>query len=40
MDKYRRVPLDPDKPIITDDPVVNEWERQIARGELPDWMKD
>ena len=35
---HRRTQFDPDKPIITGDPVVDEWERQIARGELPDWM--
>lgn len=23
----------------TGDPVADEWERQLARGELPDWMK-
>ena len=26
--------------IVTGDPEVDEWERQIARGELPDWMRD
>jgi hypothetical protein len=25
-----------DEPIITGDPVADEWERQIARGEVPD----
>jgi len=28
-----------DEPILTGDPVADEWEKMIARGELPDWMK-
>ncbi len=27
-----------DAPVATGDPVVDEWERQFARGELPAWM--
>lgn len=25
-----------DEPILTGDPIADEWERQIARGEIPD----
>jgi hypothetical protein len=25
-----------DTPVVTDDPIVNEWEQAIARGEMPD----
>lgn len=30
---------DPDAPKRTGDELADEWERQIARGELPDWLK-
>jgi hypothetical protein len=26
-----------DKPVLTGDPVADEWERQIARGATPDF---
>lgn len=29
-----------DQPILTGDPVADEWERAIARGELPDLDTD
>jgi hypothetical protein len=28
-----------DGPVITGDPLVDEWERAIARGEMPDLTK-
>ena len=26
-----------DGPLLTGDPIADEWERSIARGEEPDW---
>lgn len=40
MQSRFRAVLDPDRPVATGDPVVDEWERQFARGELPDWMRE
>lgn len=34
--KRKRRCLDYDQPVETGDPVVDEWERAIARGEIPD----
>jgi hypothetical protein len=34
--KRRPPPSSYDEPILTGDPVADEWERAIARGEVPD----
>ena len=40
LEKFLGVAQDLDGPILTGDPIADEWERQIARGELPDFMRE
>ncbi len=38
-DRGRVAKFNYDLPIETGDSLADQWEQQIARGELPDWMK-